>query len=63
MGGLGQYGGRERPLHAQHSPASMPNAAMDAIIRNDPEVLVDEAARHVRSLLSGSLDQMYHSRP
>jgi hypothetical protein len=32
---------------------------MDAIVRNDPEVLVDESARRVRSLLSGPLDLMY----
>jgi NAD(P)-dependent dehydrogenase (short-subunit alcohol dehydrogenase family) len=32
---------------------------MEAIIRNDPEVLVDEAARRVRSLLSGPLDLLY----
>jgi hypothetical protein len=44
-------------------PAEVADKTMDAIIRNDPEVLVDEAARHVRSLLSGSLDQMYPSRP
>jgi hypothetical protein len=36
---------------------------MDALIRNDSEVLADEAARHVRSLLSGPLGQMYPSRP
>jgi NAD(P)-dependent dehydrogenase (short-subunit alcohol dehydrogenase family) len=34
-------------------------STVDAIIRNDCEVLVDEAARHVRSLLSGPLDQLY----
>ncbi|MCW2931056.1 MAG: Ketoacyl reductase hetN [Actinomycetia bacterium] len=32
---------------------------MDGIIRNDPEVLVDETARRVRSLLSGPLDLLY----
>ena len=32
---------------------------MDAIMRNDPEVLVDESARRVRSLLSGPVDSMY----
>ena len=37
----------------------LPPVQLDAIIRNDPEVLVDEAARHVRSLLSGRLDQLY----
>jgi hypothetical protein len=31
---------------------------MDAIVRNDSEVLVDEAAKRVRSLLSGPLDLM-----
>ena len=41
------------------SPAEVADKTMDAIIRNDPEVLVDEAARHVRSLLSGPLDRMY----
>ena len=32
---------------------------MDAIIRNDPEVLVDETAQRVRFLLSGPLDVLY----
>jgi NAD(P)-dependent dehydrogenase (short-subunit alcohol dehydrogenase family) len=32
---------------------------MDAIIGNQPEVLVDEAARRVRSLLSAPLEEMY----
>ena len=32
---------------------------MDAIIRNDPEVLVDERARRIRSLLSGPLESLY----
>ena len=32
---------------------------LDAITRGDPEVLVDEAARRVRSLLSGPLDLLY----
>src|SRR5580692_10290813 len=45
------------------SPAEVADKTMDAIIRGDSEVLVDEAARHVRSLLSGPLDQMYPSRP
>jgi NAD(P)-dependent dehydrogenase (short-subunit alcohol dehydrogenase family) len=47
-------------LHVPNvSPAEVADKTMDAIIRNDPEVLVDEAARHVRSLLSGPLDRMY----
>jgi hypothetical protein len=29
------------------------------IARDDPEVLVDEAARRVRSLLSGPIDALY----
>jgi NAD(P)-dependent dehydrogenase (short-subunit alcohol dehydrogenase family) len=41
------------------SPAEVADKTMDAITRNDPEVLVDEAARRVRSLLSGPLDLMY----
>jgi NAD(P)-dependent dehydrogenase (short-subunit alcohol dehydrogenase family) len=41
------------------SAAEVADKTMDAIIRNDGEVLVDEAARHVRSLLSGPLDQLY----
>jgi len=32
---------------------------MDAIARNDSEVLVDKATKRVRSLLSGPLDLMY----
>ena len=43
------------------SAAEVADKTMDAIIRNDCEVLVDEAARHVRSLLSGPLDQLYPS--
>jgi hypothetical protein len=31
----------------------------DGIARDDPEVLVDEAARRVRSLLSGPIDALY----
>jgi NAD(P)-dependent dehydrogenase (short-subunit alcohol dehydrogenase family) len=41
------------------SAAEVAEKTMDAIIRNDPEVLVDEAAQRVRSLLSGPLDLMY----
>jgi len=40
------------------SAAEVAEKTMDAIIRNDPEVLVDEPARQVRSLLSGLLDLM-----
>jgi NAD(P)-dependent dehydrogenase (short-subunit alcohol dehydrogenase family) len=39
--------------------AEVAEKTMDAIVRNDPEVLVDEAAERVRSLLSGPLDLMY----
>jgi NAD(P)-dependent dehydrogenase (short-subunit alcohol dehydrogenase family) len=35
---------------------------MEGIIRNDPEVLVDESARRVRSVLSGPLDLLYPAR-
>jgi NAD(P)-dependent dehydrogenase (short-subunit alcohol dehydrogenase family) len=41
------------------SAAEVAEKTMDAIIRNDPEVLVDEAAKRVRSLLSGPLGLMY----
>jgi NAD(P)-dependent dehydrogenase (short-subunit alcohol dehydrogenase family) len=41
------------------SAAEVAEKTMDAIIRNDPEVLVDESARRIRSLLSGPLDLMY----
>jgi NAD(P)-dependent dehydrogenase (short-subunit alcohol dehydrogenase family) len=41
------------------SAAEVAEKTMTAIIRNDPEVLVDEAARTVRSLLSGPLDPLY----
>jgi hypothetical protein len=34
---------------------------MDGIIRNDPEVLVDETTQRVRSVLSGPLDLLYPS--
>jgi NAD(P)-dependent dehydrogenase (short-subunit alcohol dehydrogenase family) len=39
--------------------AEVAEKTMDAIIRNDRKVLVDESARRVRSLLSGPLDSMY----
>src|SRR5580658_4986103 len=39
--------------------AEVAEKTMDAIVRNDSEVLVDQAAKRVRSLLSGSLDLMY----
>ena len=39
--------------------AEVADKTMAGILRNDPEVLVDEAARRVRSLLSGSLDLLY----
>jgi hypothetical protein len=32
---------------------------MEGIIRNDPEVLVGETAKRVRSVLSGPLDLLY----
>jgi len=41
------------------STAEVAQKTMDAIIRNDPEVLVDETAQRVRSLLSGPLDSLY----
>lgn len=41
------------------SAAEVAEKTMDAIVRNDSEVLVDEAAKRVRSLLSGPLDLMY----
>ncbi len=41
------------------STAEVAEKTMDAIVRNDSEVLVDEAAKRVRSLLSGPLDLMY----
>ena len=41
------------------SPAEVADKTMDAITRNDPDFLVDEAARRVRSLLSGPLDLIY----
>jgi NAD(P)-dependent dehydrogenase (short-subunit alcohol dehydrogenase family) len=39
--------------------AEVAEKTLDAITRDDPEVLVDEAARGVRSLLSGPLDLLY----
>ena len=39
--------------------AEVAEKTMEGIIRDDPEVLVDEAARRVRSLLSGPLDLLY----
>jgi NAD(P)-dependent dehydrogenase (short-subunit alcohol dehydrogenase family) len=41
------------------SAAEVAEKTMDAIAHNDSEVLVDEAAKQVRSLLSGPLDLMY----
>jgi len=41
--------------------AEVAEKTMDAIARDDPEVLVDEPARRVRSLLSGPLDLLYPS--
>jgi len=41
------------------SAAEVAEKTMDAIIRNEPEVLVDEAAQRVRSLLSGPLELLY----
>jgi NAD(P)-dependent dehydrogenase (short-subunit alcohol dehydrogenase family) len=45
------------------SATEVAEKTMDGIIRDDPEVLVDEAARRVRSLLSAPLDLMYPFRP
>lgn len=41
------------------SAAEVAEKTMDGIVRDDPEVLVDEAARKVRSLLSGPIDSLY----
>lgn len=41
------------------SAAEVAEKTMDAIIRNDPEVLVDQTAQRVRFLLSGPLDLLY----
>jgi hypothetical protein len=49
-----------RGIHAPKvSAAEVAEKTMDAIIRNDPEVLVDETAQRVRFLLSGPLDLLY----
>jgi NAD(P)-dependent dehydrogenase (short-subunit alcohol dehydrogenase family) len=39
--------------------AEVAEKTMDGIVRGDPEVLVDEAARNIRSLLSGPVASMY----
>ena len=39
--------------------AEVAEKTTDAIVRNDSEVLVDEAAKRVRSVRSGPLDLMY----
>jgi NAD(P)-dependent dehydrogenase (short-subunit alcohol dehydrogenase family) len=41
------------------SPAQVAEKTMDGIIRDDPEVLVDENTQRIRSLLSGPLDLLY----
>jgi|KBSMisStandDraft_5_1062788.scaffolds.fasta_scaffold40498_4 hypothetical protein len=41
------------------SAAEVAGKTMDAIIRNDPEVLVDQTAQRVRFLPSGPLDLLY----
>ncbi len=41
------------------SASEVAEKTMDAIIRDDPEVLVDETAERVRSLLSGPLGLLY----
>ena len=41
------------------SATEVAEATMEGIIRNDPEVLVGETARRVRSLLSGPLAPLY----
>jgi NAD(P)-dependent dehydrogenase (short-subunit alcohol dehydrogenase family) len=41
--------------------AEVAEKTMDGIVRGDPEVLVDEAARTVRSLLSAPLTSLYPS--
>lgn len=49
-----------RGIHAPKvSAAEVAEKTMDAIIRNDPEVLVDQTAQRVRFLLSGPLDLLY----
>jgi NAD(P)-dependent dehydrogenase (short-subunit alcohol dehydrogenase family) len=41
------------------SPAQVAEKTMEGIIRDDPEVLVDENTQRIRSLLSGPLDLLY----
>jgi hypothetical protein len=41
--------------------AEVAGKTMDAFIANDPEVLADETAQRVRSLLSGPLDLLYRT--
>ena len=49
-----------RGIHAPKvSAAKVAEKTMDAITRNDPEVLVDQTAQRVRFLLSGPLDLLY----
>ena len=49
-----------RGLDVPKVPATeVADKTMDAITRNEPEVLVDETARRVRSQLSGPLDLLY----
>ena len=49
-----------RGIHAPKvSAAEVAEKTIDAIIRNDPEVLVGETAQRVRFLLSGPLDLLY----
>jgi NAD(P)-dependent dehydrogenase (short-subunit alcohol dehydrogenase family) len=43
--------------------AEVAEKTIDGIVRGDPEVLVDEAARTVRSLLSAPLTSLYPSIP
>ena len=40
-------------------PAEVASQTMDAIARDEPEVLVDETTRKVRAALSGPLDLLY----
>jgi NAD(P)-dependent dehydrogenase (short-subunit alcohol dehydrogenase family) len=40
-------------------PSEVAARTMDAIARDEPEVLVDDAARRVRAALSGPLDALY----
>jgi len=49
-----------RGIHAPKvSAAKVAEKTMDAITRNDPEVLVDQTAQRVRFLLSSPLDLLY----